>query len=261
MTSAHSNQIGKILSYDGGFLYYLSQSRGSFFKINTKTYQSFETNLSGTKAFQLTAVSGRVYVIDEDGGIEVAYPPGDNLGQPGKVSKKKDEEDDSLDEDEANQDSNAQYKRKLVRIEDIPDEVKETSEANNASIIAGSDAEDEEEEAIDEASTKDKDYLKNLLSIQNKPSSLRLPVSNCFYRTIAANESYVVAVAHDGRGNNSLYVYDSALNLLASRRVVIRKKDYSFNMSSTDSSRCLHPQDQACYEGPEVSHFCDFSNV
>lgn len=42
----------------------------------------------------------------------------------------------------------------------------------------------------------------------------------------------MVAVAHDGRGNNSLYVYDSALNLLASKRVVVRKQDYSFNMSS-----------------------------
>lgn len=42
-----------------------------------------------------------------------------------------------------------------------------------------------------------------------------------------------MAVAHDGRGNNSLYVFDPALNLLASKRIVVRKRDFSFNMSSS----------------------------
>jgi hypothetical protein len=132
-----------------------------------KTYKATEVSLSGSKAFQLTATSGRVYVIDEDGAIEVAYQSGDKLGQV-VTNKKAKAKDDSLDEDEMNQDENA-YLKKLARIEDIHEEIKENSDANNASIIAGSDAEDDEEEVIEE-NTKDKSYLKNLLSIQDKPS-------------------------------------------------------------------------------------------
>ena len=58
------------------------------------------------------------------------------------------------------------------------------------------------------------------------------PVDRCFFRTIEANEKFVVAVVHDGRGNNYLHVYDAKLTWLAGKKVVIEKTDHSFNTSN-----------------------------
>lgn len=55
---------------------------------------------------------------------------------------------------------------------------------------------------------------------------------NNFFRTIACNDRYCTAVAHDGRGNNMLYVLSSGLKLLANKHVIIKKQDYSFNIST-----------------------------
>lgn len=66
-------------------------------------------------------------------------------------------------------------------------------------------------------------------------------VSGCFFRTIEANSSHVAIVAHDGNGNNYLYVYDSVLNLLADKKVKIKKTDFSINTSKStyDQRRIL----------------------
>ncbi len=80
-------------------------------------------------------------------------------------------------------------------------------------------------------------------------------VTNCFYRTIAANDNFVVAVAHDGKGHNTLYVYDPALNLLASRKVLIKKKDFSFNMSSLLSLDAYLHKIELVMRGPKLLIF------
>lgn len=57
-------------------------------------------------------------------------------------------------------------------------------------------------------------------------------MSGYFFRTIETNGEYVVVVAHDGNGKNHLFVYNSTLELLAEKMVVIKKTDYSINTST-----------------------------
>jgi len=54
-------------------------------------------------------------------------------------------------------------------------------------------------------------------------------VLNCFFRTLEASDKFVVVVAHDGYGSNYIYVYDYKLNILAEKKVIIKKNDHSFN--------------------------------
>lgn len=56
-------------------------------------------------------------------------------------------------------------------------------------------------------------------------------VEGCFFRTIEANDTNVVLVAHDGNGNNYIYVYSAALDLLADKKIKIKKTDFSINTS------------------------------
>lgn len=56
-------------------------------------------------------------------------------------------------------------------------------------------------------------------------------MSGCFFRTIEANSTHVVVVAHDGNGNNYIYVYNSSLDLLADKKIKIKKTDFSINTS------------------------------
>lgn len=208
----------------------MSPTQSCFFKVNIKNYETQEVPFTGYKIFQISVALGRVYAIGEDGTLEVAFPKGDTLGQNVKpIIKAKDESDDEDD----TVTKGKEYERKAVKIEDIPETVVDHPDAHNASILAGSEAEDDEEEEPhhQETSIKEKSYLSAILSEKNRKSNKELPASNCFYRTLAANENFVVVVAHDGRGNNCLYIYDSALNLLASKRIVVKKQDYSFNMS------------------------------
>lgn len=154
---------------DGNFLYFLSPTQSCFFKVNCKTYETQEVPFTGYKIFQIAVCIGRVYAIGEDGTLEVAFPKGDTLGQNYKpVPKAKDESDE---EDEA-QTKGKEYDRKAIKIEDIPDDVVDHPDAHNASIIAGSDAEDDEEEEVHppEPSSKEKSFLKSILGDKDKKS-------------------------------------------------------------------------------------------
>lgn len=121
--------------------------------------------LTGYKIFQLAVAVGRVYAIGEDGTLEVAFPKGDTLGQNVKPVMKT---NDDSDDDEAEL-KGKEYERKAVKIDDIPENVVDHPDAHNASILAGSDAEDEEEEhPIHETSVKEKSYLSAILADSNK---------------------------------------------------------------------------------------------
>ena len=122
----------------------MGPTQSTFYKVNVKTYQCKEIPLTGSKVFQLSVTSSRVYAIGEDATIEIAYKSGDSiLNQKGMMIK--DPKDSEDDDDKNMKDEETDYVRKSTKIEDIVDDSKETAEANNVSIIAGSDPEDEKE--------------------------------------------------------------------------------------------------------------------
>lgn len=151
----------------------MGPTQSCFFKVNVKTYETQEVPLTGYKIFQIAVAVGRVYAIGEDGTLEVAFPRGDTLGQNVKPVMKAGE--DSDDEEEAGV-KGKEYERKAVKIEDIPETVVDHPDAHNASILAGSEAEDEEEEeqVAAESSVKEKSYLSAILSDKNRNGSGRL---------------------------------------------------------------------------------------
>lgn len=162
--------MGKLLQVDNGSLYYLNGAQSSFVKVGSKTYEHEEVPLTGYKVFQIAVAKGRVYAIGEDGTLEVAFPKGDTLGQNFKpVVKAKDESDE---EDEVVV-KGKEYERKAVRIEDIPEDVVDHPDAHNASILAGSDIEDDEEEEqpLPDIS-KEKSLLKSILGDKDKKRRL-----------------------------------------------------------------------------------------
>lgn len=76
-----------------------------------------------------------------------------------------------------------------------------------------------------------------IFTTKNQVDFFHSPVVNCFYRTIAANEKYVVIVAHDGKGHNTIKVYDTELNFLAAKKILLKKTDYSFNISREQTNQ------------------------
>lgn len=154
-----------MLVFDKGHVYFISQAQTSFVRVHPKTYKTEEVPFEGGKAFQISAVANRVYCIREDGYIEVVYRKGDNLGikpkpAPGKDVKgadkgKKTDPDSEEEEEEVQEeaiDNNGEiiYLRKVVKIEDISEDT--DLDANNMSVIAGSDAGDDDDEEPDESS-------------------------------------------------------------------------------------------------------------
>jgi hypothetical protein len=124
--------------------------------------------LTGYKIFQIAVVLGRVYAIGEDGTLEVAYHKGDTLGQNVKpVPKAKDESDD---EDDALP-MGKEYEREAIKIEDIPEDAVDHPDALNSSVLAGSEAEDEEEPQAPPDHSKEKSYLNSILGDRNKNGS------------------------------------------------------------------------------------------
>lgn len=185
-------------------------------------------------------MKNRYYGIREDGFIELIYRQGDSLGQNLKGGAKQPHEEDESDSDDNTPSiyegslTDNQLERREVQIVDVQDETQDTSEAQNSSIVAGSDPEDNEDQPEDEDQQRSTSANKqSLFKTAEKPSTHLVDTdSNCFFRTLAANENFVVAVAHDGKGNNTLYVYNPGLKLLATKKVTIKKKDFSFNMST-----------------------------
>jgi hypothetical protein len=129
--------------------------------------------LKSDKVFQIAAASDRVYGISEYGTLELAYLEDDHLVQDLAPAKKKDDdEDDSLDEDNVKE-KKTKFLNKIVKIEDIrADEAMDQADANNASIIAGSDAEDEDDEEYGEASIKEQSTLKSALKASEKTRNI-----------------------------------------------------------------------------------------
>lgn len=130
--------------------------------------------MKSDKVFQIAAASDRVYSIGEDGTLELAYLEDDHLVQnltPAKKTKD-DDDDDSLDENNAKE-KKTKFLNKIVKIEDIPaDKAKDQADANNASILAGSDAEDEDDEEYGEASIKEQSTLKSALKASEKTRNI-----------------------------------------------------------------------------------------
>lgn len=130
--------------------------------------------MKSDKVFQIAAASDRVYGISEYGTLELAYLEDDHLVQDLAPAKKKkdDDEDDSLDEDNVKE-KKTKFLNKIVKIEDIrADEAMDQADANNASIIAGSDAEDEDDEEYGEASIKEQSTLKSALKASEKTRNI-----------------------------------------------------------------------------------------
>lgn len=117
--------------------------------------------MRGKKIFQIAVAKERIYGIGEDGTLEVAYLEGDNLGKEAPKDKKL--KDESYEEEEDNTQGDqikVNYQYKVVKIEDIPiDQVNEQTDANNASILAGSEAEDDDGE-YEEASMREQSISK-----------------------------------------------------------------------------------------------------
>ena len=76
----------------------------------------------------------------------------------------------SSDLDEAEEATHTEYERRAVKIEDITEEEVDQSDAHNASIIAGSDAGDDEDEYNSEPTIKEKSLFKSIISHQDKKS-------------------------------------------------------------------------------------------
>ena len=176
-----------MLVHDKGHVYFISQDQTSFVRVHPKTYKTEEVPFEGAKAFQIAAIANRVYCIREDGYIEVVYRRGDNLGikpkpVPGKdikgVDKGKKIDPDSEEEEEIQEeaiDDNGEivYLRKVVKIEDISEDT--DMDANNMSVIAGSEVGEDDEDEPDESS---KNRLRSaqppLYKEAEKPSTLIL---------------------------------------------------------------------------------------
>lgn len=154
-----------MLQVDRGYLYYLSPTQSCFYKVNFKTYETSEVPLNGYKIFQIAVAIGRVYAIGEDGTLEVTYHRGDTLGQNvNPVPKAKDESDD---EDDALP-MGKEFERKAIKIEDIPEDAVDHPDALNSSVMAGSEAEDEEEPQGLPENSKEKSLLTSVLGDKNK---------------------------------------------------------------------------------------------
>jgi hypothetical protein len=101
----------------------------------------------------------------------LAYLEDDNLVQGLATNKKKN--DDSLDEDDQVKDTKTKFVHKVVKIEDIrADEIIENADANNASILAGSEAEDQDDEEYGDVSLKEQSTFKSLLKSPEKTRSV-----------------------------------------------------------------------------------------
>ena len=54
-------------------------------------------------------------------------------------------------------------------------------------------------------------------------------VKHWFYRTLETSTDHVASIAHDGRGNNNLYLWSSKLELLATKRIWVSKDEGSLH--------------------------------
>lgn len=215
-----SSQIGKQLCAEGGHIYFINEAQNGIVKVNTATFDRLKIPLVDDRIYQISVASNRVYAISENGSLQVLYRTRDKvLGEYKKKSMKDSDDEDLMSDDEGQLDK---YKTKLVMITPNKDTVQEPDPLNS-SIIAGSDHEDGDE-TPHSISQKSKSELHICNQNSTDPSY--------FYRTIEANNDYVVAVAHDGTGINHLFVFNAGLDQLAEKIIAIKKNDFSINTST-----------------------------
>lgn len=187
--------------------------------------------------YQISIRNNRIYGISENGDVVICYRQSDKLFAPVKTKHMKDSDDesDAMSDDEG---MLSKYRTKIVKIKPF-NEVADDVDATNMSIIAGSDHEDNHAHDSDDH--------------PHKPlSSLHSPVEGCFFRTLETIDDYVAIVAHDGNGNNYIYVYNASLDLLADKKITIKKTDFSINTSTQILPRCLPAQAAVIEERVEV---------
>jgi hypothetical protein len=204
--------VGKVLAAEHTSVYYLSQNLASVVKVNSRNYGAVLLPIQSASAFQLSVNSQRIYVVSEEGWLEVIYLKKEGLERKkGKAKEESDEESDEEGVDSQPDTVASDYEHKRVRIEPHV----EDSDALNSSMM---------EKSIGEDAVPEQDEL----SVP-KESSVATPMM--FYRTLETNDKYTAVVSHNGRGINTIHLYDQALHLITTKKVVIKKQDHSFSLS------------------------------
>lgn len=197
-----------MLSAESTWIYYLSQSQKHVVKVSSKTFSSLLLPIESAGPFQLSVQSNRIYLVSEDGWLEVIYLKKHGLHQ--KTNPKGPDDSDEEEDDDAESVA-SDYESRRIRIEPHVEEIA----ALDSSMM---------EKSIGEEAGGEQDEL----SVP-KESSINGPVT--FYRTLETNDKYAAVVSHDGRGNNVIHLYTRALELVTTKKVVIKKQDHSFSLS------------------------------
>lgn len=245
-----------MLSCDGPFLYWIAGKKDTVSRLHLRDNKVEDIAFDGNEQlFQISVCKGRIFGMREDGWLVMAQQSSNNPSQTkgadnhkhsASKSKKKEEDEDSDDDPFPDQElPGGEWTCKKVQIQDMTlheNDILEAADPNNSSLVFGSDKEDGQAEKSHAEGSKSmvksmyKDY-------GDKPSSMGFSlVKNCFFRTVAASDQYCVCVAHDGKGHNTLYIYDTNLSLKIHKNLEVKKTDYGLNPSSLVSHRRLHPQ-------------------
>lgn len=153
---AHSNQIGKVLAWDGPFLYWIAGKKNTVARLHLRDSKIEEIPFDGnSQLFQISVTKGRVFGIREDGWLVLAQQSSSDVAATKAIEskkpaashgKKKEEDEDSDDDPFPDQElPGGEWICKKVQIEDKTlheTDILEAADAQNSSLVFGSDGED-----------------------------------------------------------------------------------------------------------------------
>lgn len=174
---------------DKTHVYFIDQKQSGVAKVDFKSYTLQHVPLECEKVFQIAVANQRIYGISEEGCLVVAHKPSDGLlasampkiesktGAKDKKGKgvKEESEDSEEEEEEEKRNEKVEMRVKIVKIHDIEtseeDKAKDLSDAQNQSILMGSEPEDEEEEYqhVSDGKQRAKSALSSMLGDYEKP--------------------------------------------------------------------------------------------
>lgn len=228
-----------MLCVDRNYIYYINNEQTGVVRVHTGTFDRLAIPLADDKIYQLSVVEGRIYAISENGNIQVCFKKSSNKFLDSKPKKAAALEDSEPIEESAEVNDAFEYETKLVKMSPVLMS-EEVADANNLSVYSGGGS-DKEQHLEDDKHFKD-DEIKHTGRSDHHSTASSATSKGLFYRTLEADHEYVVSVAHDATGMNHIYLYDNSLNLLADKKIQIKKVDFSFNTCKIRRSnpyRCL----------------------
>lgn len=244
---ANTYNYGKVLVGNDNYLFFINSTNDGVIKINLTDYSVETLNLNRGKLYQLQLIDQKLFAISEEGYIvmaemldTMAMTADEHEALPGGL-----EITEMKIEDISNEEMGIALKTHkqealeaslLLESESIVlnnSDVQETGQQNDNALDENDHPDDFDQEISQSRilKTSMKESRMGASSYDRMEKVFNIPVKSLFFRTIAVSIHYIAVCAHDGQGNNIIYLYNHKLQLKAFKFLRIEKNDYGFNLS------------------------------